>query len=132
MKLGRISVAAPDGPVPRLVLVKPDEKRVIDLKRASALYLLGQGATKVAALRLSEALFPGSMSAAIALGDRFLAACNNAAANRADDASLPLESVQWLSASDPSIVRDGLTFLKHIRQFHQKMNLTPTPSLLEI
>lgn len=132
MKLGRISVDGPDGSVARLVLVLPNEKRVIDLKKASVLHLMGQGATKAAAMRLSEALFPGSMSAAIALGDRFLNACNNAATHRPDDASLPMDSVKWLPASDPSIVRDGLTFLKHIRQFHQKMGLTPTPALLQI
>jgi 2-keto-4-pentenoate hydratase/2-oxohepta-3-ene-1,7-dioic acid hydratase in catechol pathway len=132
MKLGRISAESPDGPVARLVLVRPEEDRLIDLKKASMLHLMGQGANKVAALRLSEALFPGSMSAAIALGDRFIAACNDAAATRADDASLSIKEVQWLPASDPSLVRDGLTFLKHIRQFHQKMNLKPTPALLEI
>lgn len=132
MKLGRICVAGPDGPVPRLVMVKPVERRVIDLKSASALQLAAGGATRTAALRLSEALFPGSMSAAIALGDRFLSSCQDVTASRADDASLPIEKVQWLPASDPSIVRDGLTFLKHIRQFHQKMNVAPKPALLEI
>ena len=132
MKLGRISLDAPDGPVPRLVLVVPEQNRVIDLRKAATLQLQAQGATHAAALRLSEAMVPGSMSAAIATGDRFLAACHDVANQRADDASLPIESVRWLSASDPSIVRDGLTFLKHIRQFHQKMGLTPTPALLQI
>jgi 2-keto-4-pentenoate hydratase/2-oxohepta-3-ene-1,7-dioic acid hydratase in catechol pathway len=132
MKLGRIVADAPDGPVPRLVLVLPEQQRVIDLRKAGTAQFLAQGASRGAAQRLSEALFPGSMSAAIALGDRFLAACNDVTHHRADDASLPIDAVRWLPASDPSIVRDGLTFLKHIRQFHQKMGLTPTPALLQI
>jgi 2-keto-4-pentenoate hydratase/2-oxohepta-3-ene-1,7-dioic acid hydratase in catechol pathway len=132
MKLGRISLSGPDGPTPRLVVVRPAEGRVIDLKKASTLHLQSRGATRSAALRLSEAHFPGSMSAAIASGERFLSDCETVCAHRADDASLPLDAVNWLPASDPSIVRDGLTFLKHIRQFHQKMNLQPKPALLEI
>src|SRR5215472_5458170 len=111
MKLGRIALDSPDGPVPRLVLVQPERNRVIDLRKASALQLQGKGATRTASLRLSEALFPGSMSAAIALGDGFLPACAEVVNHRGDDASLPINGLAWLAASDPSIVRDGLTFL---------------------
>ena len=64
MKLGRISIDGPDGPLPRLVLVLPEEKRVIDLRRASIAGLLAQGATLEAAQRLSEALFPGNAAVA--------------------------------------------------------------------
>src|SRR5262245_55720547 len=101
MKLGRILAEGLDGPVPRLVLVVPEEKRVIDLKRASTDALKARGATHEAALRLSEALFPGSMSAAIALGDRFLAAARNADKERPDAASIPIDKVTWLPATDP-------------------------------
>lgn len=132
MKIGRIAVDGPDGSVARLVLVLPEDGRVIDLKRASTQALVRGGATTEAALRLSEALFPGSMSAAIALGDRFLAACRNADAQRPDEASLAIDTVQWLPAADPPVVRDGLTFIGHIKGFHEKMGKEPPAALLEV
>lgn len=132
MKLGRIEVQGPDGPVARLVLVLPEENRVIDLKTASVAALKRDNATHEAAVRLSEALFPGSMAAAIALGDRFLAACHKCDEERPDSASLEIDSVTWLPATDPSVVRDGLTFLEHIKGFHEKIGAQPTPALLKV
>lgn len=132
MKLGRILVESPDGPMPRLVQALPEEGRVIDLRRASIDHLMARNATREAALRLSEALFPGSMSEAIALGDRFLAALRNADAARPDEASIPIEKVTWLPATDPSVVRDGLTFIEHIKGFHEKMGKDPEPALLKV
>jgi|SRR5471032_2528817 len=132
MKLGRIAVNGPDGEVSRLVLVLPEEGRVIDLKSASTRALQKQGATIEAARRLSEALFPGSMSAAIALGDRFLDACRRADKERPDEASVAIDDVKWLPASDPSVVRDGLTFIDHIKGFHEKIGQKPNDSLLKI
>lgn len=132
MKLGRIEVEGPDGATPRLVLVLPKEGRVIDLKRAATDMIVGEGATVEAARRLAEALFPGSMSAAIALGDRFLQAARKVAERKPDAASRPIDSVSWLPATDPSVVRDGLTFVEHIKGFHEKMGAVPTPSLLEV
>lgn len=132
MKLGRIEVQGLDGPVARLVLALPEEGRVIDLKAASIGALKKQNASHEAAVRLSDALFPGSMAAAIALGDRFLGACRNADAERPDHASIAIDDVKWLPATDPSVVRDGLTFLEHIRGFHEKIGAAPTPSLLKV
>ncbi|CAM2157900.1 Fumarylacetoacetate hydrolase family protein [Paraburkholderia tropica] len=132
MKLGRIAVNGPDGDVARLVLVLPEEGRVIDLKSASATALRKQGATAEAALRLSDALFPGSMSAAIGLGDRFLDAARRADKERPDEASLSIDAVKWLPASDPSVIRDGLTFIGHIKGFHEKIGRKPTEGLLQV
>lgn len=132
MKLGRILAEGLDGPTPRLVLVAPEENRVIDLKRASTRALTKRGATPEAALRLSEALFPASMSAAIALGERFIEAAKKADAERPDEASIPMDKVTWLPATDPSVVRDGLTFIEHIKGFHEKMGKTPEPNLLKV
>lgn len=132
MKIGRIEVAGVDGPVARLVLALPEEGRIIDLKKASILSLVKQGATPEAAQRLSEALFPGSMSDAIALGDGFLDACRNADKERPDAASLAIDDVTWLPATDPSVVRDGLCFIEHIRNFHTKMGAPLQPALLKV
>jgi 2-keto-4-pentenoate hydratase/2-oxohepta-3-ene-1,7-dioic acid hydratase in catechol pathway len=132
MKLGRIAVSGPDGEVARLVLVLPEERRVIDLKKAWTARLLRQGATQEAALRIADAVFPGSMSAAIAAGDQFLAAARQVADEAPDEASLDFDGLKWLGASDPSVVRDGLTFIDHIKGFNTKMKATPHPGLLKV
>lgn len=132
MKLGRIAIEGPDGEIARLVAVLPQEQRVVDLKKAWALSLQKEGATRDAANRLAEAVFPGSMSAAIALGDWFLKTSRQALGGDTDKASIPLDSVRWLGATDPSVVRDGLTFIDHIKGFHTKMKATPAPGLLKV
>lgn len=132
MKLGRIAVQGPDGEVARLVLALPEEGRVIDLRSAKALALQRQGATPQAAQRLAAALFPESMAAAIALGDVFLAAARDIAVERPTEASIDITTVKWLSASDPSVVRDGLTFIGHIKGFHEKIGQPPHASLLKV
>ncbi|WP_260426721.1 fumarylacetoacetate hydrolase family protein [Burkholderia sp. Bp9142] len=132
MKLGRFVVEGLDGPVHRICLVQPEQGRVIDLRAAEALRLQAQGATRDAALRYASVVFPESMSAAIALGQRFLDTATEAAAKYGDDASRAIDGLQWGAACDPSVVRDGLTFTKHIRQFHERMNISPTPALLEV
>lgn len=132
MKLGRFVVEGLDGPVQRICMVLPEQNRVIDLRAAEALRLQAKGATREAALRYASTVFPESMSAAIALGQQFLDTAAEAAEKNGADASLAMDGLKWGVACDPSVVRDGLTFTKHIRQFHERMNVTPQPALLEI
>jgi 2-keto-4-pentenoate hydratase/2-oxohepta-3-ene-1,7-dioic acid hydratase in catechol pathway len=132
MKLGRFVLEGLDGPVQRICLVLPEERRVIDLRAAEALRQQGRGASREAALRYASTVFPSSMSAAIALGAQFLETADAATAAHGDDASRPFDGLRWAPACDPSIVRDGLTFTKHIRQFHERMKLTPAPALLQV
>jgi 2-keto-4-pentenoate hydratase/2-oxohepta-3-ene-1,7-dioic acid hydratase in catechol pathway len=114
MKLGRIVLDGPDGPVARLVVVKPEQQRVVDLLTAERLRLERQGATVEAALRLGQALFPPSMAAAIALGDLFLEAAARAAANPANAALLPLAAARFLPPIDPPMLRDFSAFAQHV------------------
>jgi 2-keto-4-pentenoate hydratase/2-oxohepta-3-ene-1,7-dioic acid hydratase in catechol pathway len=132
MKFGRIAVEGPDGDLARLVMVLPEEARVVDLKRAYSDQLKSEGATQEAAIRVAEAIFPGSMSAAIGAGDAFLQAAKKIDRSRSDRASLAIEKVRWLAASDPSVVRDGLTFVGHIKGFHNKIGSPPHPSILKV
>jgi hypothetical protein len=67
MKLGRILMTGPDGPVVRLVAVHPERSLVIDLARAEQIRRMRSGATAEAARRLAAVVFPSSMSQAIAL-----------------------------------------------------------------
>ncbi len=133
MKLGRIQVTSPDGPIARLVAVHPEEERVVDLARAEQLRRMGTGATAEAARRLAAAVFPPSMSSAIALGETFRMFAAEAGGGRhADDASLPLDEVRWIAALDPPVIRDSLTFPLHMKQYGERLGVgAPNPQLFK-
>ena len=78
MKLGRISVPTLDGDQARIVALTDDGTTVVDLAVAYARLLRSRGADADGALRVARALFPSSMSAAIAAGDAFLDAARAA------------------------------------------------------
>ena len=116
MKLGRILRESFEGAVPRLVVVQPEHDRVIDLASAEYQRLLATGASAEAARRLASALYPGSMSAAIAAGPTFLnSATRTISAIESIDTVLPLDQVQWLAPLDPPVMRDCLAFEQHLR-----------------
>src|SRR2546421_2742042 len=117
MKLGRILRNSLEGAVPRLVVVQPERECVIDLATAEYQRLLGTGASEEAARRLASALYPSSMSAAIAAGPTFLTAATRTASTSVGDGSalLPFEQVQWLAPLDPPVMRDCLAFEQHLR-----------------
>src|SRR5215471_1366290 len=131
MKLGRILRASLEGFVPRLVVVQPESARVIDLAAAEFQRLQSIGASADAARRLASALYPGSMSAAIAAGPTVLtAAAHTADAVEDSSAILPLAQVQWLAPIDPPVLRDCLAFEQHLRNtlnaLATAMNVPPT------
>jgi 2-keto-4-pentenoate hydratase/2-oxohepta-3-ene-1,7-dioic acid hydratase in catechol pathway len=105
--------------------VHPEEGRVVDLARAAQLRLMRRGATPGAAGRLTAALFPPSMSAAIALGEAFRVAAREAYGDAGDDASFELSDARWIAALDPPVIRDSLTFPLHMKQFHERLGLPP-------
>lgn len=115
MKLARIAHTSPDGIIPRLVAVQPDQKRVIDLATAERLRLERQGATFDAARRLATALFPSSMTEAISLGEVFLAAARQAIETAPEEAMRPLGDLQLLSPLDPPLLRDFTAFEQHVQ-----------------
>jgi 2-keto-4-pentenoate hydratase/2-oxohepta-3-ene-1,7-dioic acid hydratase in catechol pathway len=116
MKLGRILRESLEGAVPRLVVVQPEHERVIDLASSEYQRLLDTGASAEAARRLASALYPGSMSAAIAAGPTFLTAiARTTDALKSGSAVLPNEQVQWLAPIDPPVMRDCLAFEQHLR-----------------
>ena len=116
MKLGRILRETLEGSIPRLVAVQPEQKRVIDLATAEYQRLLATGASAEAARRLASALYPASMSAAIAAGPTFMSAIALTMSSKQNDsATLPIENVQWLAPIDPPVMRDCLAFEKHLR-----------------
>ena len=130
MKLGRILRESLEGAIQRLVVVQPEHGRVIDLATAEYQRLLGTGASADAARRLASALYPGSMSAAIAAGPTFLtAAARTAGALEEDSSVLSLGEVKWLAPIDPPVMRDCLAFEQHLRNrltaLAAAMNMAP-------
>jgi 2-keto-4-pentenoate hydratase/2-oxohepta-3-ene-1,7-dioic acid hydratase in catechol pathway len=125
MKLGRIWRQGPDGDVARIVAVHLDERRVVDLATAEGARLQRRGATPAAARRLSAAVFPSSMAAAIALGTQFLDAAQAADDSAGDDASMSVDDVRWLAPLDPPVIRDSLTFPLHMKQFGERLGAGP-------
>lgn len=119
-KIGRIAVPSPDGEILRIVAVEPEAGRVVDLARAYALTLVKEGATQERARSLAQAVFPESLSDAIAAGDSFRDRIEEAMAS-ADDASLPIQDVSWRAAIDPPMIRDGLTFGTHIENYFKNV-----------
>ena len=120
MKLGRIAVPTPDGEQIRVVAVEPEADRVIDLARAHALTLQRKGATADRAREVAQTIFPGSLSRGISAGEAFLDLAHTAL-SAADDASLPLDNVDWRAAVDPPVIRDGLTFGTHIENYFKNV-----------
>ncbi|KSU70009.1 2-keto-4-pentenoate hydratase/2-oxohepta-3-ene-1,7-dioic acid hydratase (catechol pathway) [Pseudarthrobacter enclensis] len=130
MKLGRIAVPTVDGEQIRVVAVEPEAGRVVDLARAYALTLERTGASASRARELALTLFPGSLAAGIASGDTFLESAHAALA-AADDASTPIEQVEWRAAIDPPMIRDGLTFATHIENYFGTVNAIPPRAIYE-
>ena len=115
MKLGRILRESLEGAVPRLVVVQPEYERVIDLASAEYQRLLATGALAEAARRLASALYPGSMSAAIAAGPSFLTAVARTTGTiESGSVVLPFGQIQWLTPIDPPLMRDCLAFEQHL------------------
>lgn len=134
MKFGRISREGPDGATARLVVVEPEQGRVIDLARAGTLHAVGKRhATQASAVRLAHAQFPGSMAQALGAGDILTdVATEVIQGSYGDDASLGIDDVTWLPASDPPVLRDGLTFIGHIKGWHERMGREVPESMLLI
>jgi len=134
MKFGRITRESPDGAIARLVVVEPEKGRVIDLARAAVLHATGKrNATQAAAIRLAQAQFPGSMAQALGASDILIELATEVIqGSYGDDASLDIGAVTWLPASDPPVLRDGLTFVGHIKGWHERMQREVPESMLLI
>jgi len=122
MKLARIAYSGPDGLIPRLAVAQPEQQRVIDLLTAERQRLERQGATHDAALRLATALFPSSMTAAIALGDTFLLAARQAIEHAQEEAIMPLSEIHLLPPLDPPLIRDFTAFEQHMQNMSARLN----------
>jgi 2-keto-4-pentenoate hydratase/2-oxohepta-3-ene-1,7-dioic acid hydratase in catechol pathway len=110
MKLGRVAVEGADGAEARLVAEV--DGALVDLARAARHRLERRGATEEAARRWAGAVFPGSLSQAIAAGPDLLDAARVALESAGDESVL--EAVTWLPAVDSPLIRDCLTFEEHL------------------
>jgi 2-keto-4-pentenoate hydratase/2-oxohepta-3-ene-1,7-dioic acid hydratase in catechol pathway len=120
MKLGRIMRDGPDGPQPRLVAVVVDAGVAVDLRVAERQRLQRAGATTEGALRIAEALFPGSLTAALGAGSEFLRRAAAAVAEGDDAATLPLTGLTWAPSVDPPAMLDFAAFEQHLVNAHAR------------
>jgi len=115
MKFSRVAVQSQDGEEVRVVIVEPENGRVIDAKNAYSLALQRRGATVESARRVAHATF-NDMTEAVSMGD-FLLDAAHVALNAADDACSPLDKADFRAAIKPPVLRDSLTFNGHIKSF---------------
>jgi len=122
MKLGRILRLGPDGPEPRLVDVRPEERTVIDLVTAERLRLQRSGASIDAALRIAKALYPGSPAQALGAAAAFRDATERTLAEAASSAMLSFDEIEWTSPVDPPVMLDASAFEQHLVNAHARGN----------
>jgi 2-keto-4-pentenoate hydratase/2-oxohepta-3-ene-1,7-dioic acid hydratase in catechol pathway len=132
VKLGRIQVDGPDGPVARLAAVDASRGLAVDLVRAERLRLERRGSTPAAALRLARALFPESMAAAIGAGPVVVEAAVRAVEGAGADASVPLDRARLLAPLDPPRMRDCMAFEGHIRNAYGRLGSPVPPQIYEL
>jgi 2-keto-4-pentenoate hydratase/2-oxohepta-3-ene-1,7-dioic acid hydratase in catechol pathway len=132
MNIGRIVRDGPDGAESRCVAVLPDDEYVIDLRAAERRRLERSGAAPSAALRLAAALFPGSMSAAIAAGPHLTERVEAILQAPDEDAMLPFTAVRWAPAIDPPTMLDASAFEQHLVNAHARGKRTVPDPFYEV
>jgi 2-keto-4-pentenoate hydratase/2-oxohepta-3-ene-1,7-dioic acid hydratase in catechol pathway len=120
MKLSRILRDGPDGVHPRVVAVIPDDEVVIDLRVAERRRLERHGASSDAAGRLANALFPGSLTAAVGGGEIFTRHASLATEEQDEAAVVPFAEVRWAAAVDPPVMLDASAFEQHLVNAHAR------------
>ncbi|MGH2700594.1 MAG: fumarylacetoacetate hydrolase family protein [Actinomycetota bacterium] len=120
MKLSRILRDGPDGEQPRTVAVIPEDEVVIDLRSAERRRLGRKGATSEAAQRVADALFPGSLTAAMGAGEAFTTHAYLAIEERDEAATVPFSEVHWTAAVDPPVMLDASAFEQHLVNAHAR------------
>jgi 2-keto-4-pentenoate hydratase/2-oxohepta-3-ene-1,7-dioic acid hydratase in catechol pathway len=120
LKLSRIVRNGPGGPETRTVAVVPTEEVVVDLRVAERRRLEQSGASIDAAQRVADALFPGSLSAAIGAGEIFKRHARAAVEKRDAEAVVPFTEVQWAPAVDPPLMLDASAFEQHLVNAHAR------------
>jgi 2-keto-4-pentenoate hydratase/2-oxohepta-3-ene-1,7-dioic acid hydratase in catechol pathway len=129
MRIARLSIEGPDGPMARIVAAADDPGSPwVDIRTAERLALIGRGASERGARRLSAALVPSSLTAALEGGEQFLDAAR-AAVQAAPDLALAALDAPLLAPVDPPAYRDFMAFEQHFR-FGYDRSGTPVPDIL--
>jgi 2-keto-4-pentenoate hydratase/2-oxohepta-3-ene-1,7-dioic acid hydratase in catechol pathway len=130
LHLARIAQESPDGTEARVVVAADAApERWIDLRAAERLRLERRGASAAAARRLSSAVAPGSMTAALEGGPAFLEAAH-AALEDGEDAVVP--AARLLAPVDPPAYRDFMAFEEHFVNGSARRGVSPAPVLYEL
>lgn len=130
MRIARLRIDGPDGPEARIVAATDDPgAHWIDVRTAERLRLVARGATPSGARRLSAALVPGSLAAALEHGDAFTDAVRAAVASAPPEAQVAGEAATLLAPIDPPAYRDFMAFEQHFRFSYDRAG-TAVPDVL--
>jgi len=133
MHFARVAIETPDGPQARIVVAdNGSPERWIDARAAERLRQLRRGATGSGAARLAAALIPGSLSAALEVGEAFLEAAR-AAAESSDEEAVAAPGARRLPSIDAVAYRDFMAFEEHFVTASRKLRgRDPEPVLYEL
>ena len=116
-----------DGPEIRVLVSSDPTQAWVDVRLAERARLEAEGADSEAALRIASAVVPGSMSAAIAGGEAFLAAARAALTTEVEAAVVAEPDLA--GALDPAAYRDFMIFEEHF-SFAYRLQEMPVPDVL--
>jgi len=111
MFLARIRHEGPDGIEPRIVATSNPDGPWVDVRTAERRRLERTGATSWAARRISRAIVPGSMTAALESGTAFMDATRAAIESR-DGEHVQIDTL-LTTPLDPCLYRDFMVFEEH-------------------
>jgi 2-keto-4-pentenoate hydratase/2-oxohepta-3-ene-1,7-dioic acid hydratase in catechol pathway len=131
--LARFEIQTPDGPDARVVAADDETPdRWVDVRAAERLRLLRGGASDEGARRVAAAVAPGSLSAALQVGEAFMLAALGASRSEDEAARLPPGS-RCLAPIDPVAYRDFMAFEEHFVTAARKARGTaPAPVLYQL
>ena len=130
MRIARLRIDGSDWPEARIVAAADDlDSPWVDVRIAEQRRLLGRGATLSGARRLSAALVPGGLTAALENGEAFTDAVRAAVASAPGEALLTTDTTTLLAPVDPPAYRDFMAFERHFRFSYDRAG-APVPDVL--
>jgi 2-keto-4-pentenoate hydratase/2-oxohepta-3-ene-1,7-dioic acid hydratase in catechol pathway len=128
MRIARIEHRTPDGAEARIVVAGRAGWQ--DVRTVERLRLERRGATTSAAVRVAEAVAPGSLSKALELADVYLEAVRRAAEDETGDALAP--EGRLLLPVDMPAYRDFMAFERHFVDAGRKAGIAVADVLYEL
>ena len=128
MYLGRVLINGWDGDDIRIVTAPTSEGPWYDVRKSECIRLERAGATPSAAMRISNAIAPSSITAAIEAGPAFIESAKASIASAYEETIAPSDAL-LIAPADPPAYRDFMVFERHF-SFGYKWRKLPVPEVL--